>query len=104
MAKQSDHRPAIADIAWRAASLVCLVSAYELADTGFVDLRWLAVTVISALVVATAPSVWSAAETTRPPQLGWSTERVETARRDPQYGPWLYLVFVDEPRAVPATR
>ena len=25
--------------------------------------------------------------------------RAETARRDPQVGPWLYLIFVGEPRA-----
>ena len=65
------RRALIADIAQRVAAPICLVSAYEFAGTGFVDGRWLAAVILSALVVATAPPFWSAPESAVVPQLDW---------------------------------
>jgi len=51
--------------------LLCLASAYEFATTGFLDGRWVAAVILSALVVATAPSFWSGKGGGTFPHLGW---------------------------------
>jgi len=53
------RRAGLADVGRRVAALLCLISAYGFAATGFVDVRWLAAVIVSALVVATAASAWS---------------------------------------------
>src|SRR6185369_4226993 len=73
MANPADRRATIVDIGRRLAALICLVSAYEFARTGFVDTGWLAAVVISALGVATAPSCWSGADGGDVAHLGWPT-------------------------------
>lgn len=77
------------NVGQRVAALTCLASAYGFATTGFVDARWLTAVIVSALVVATAPSCWSGADGADLPGLGWpSSTRLAT-----NFAPgWLLMI------------
>src|ERR1043166_6181364 len=63
-------RARAANYARQLSALVCMVSAYLFAETEFVT-RWLVVSAVAALIVATAPSQWAAPQ--EGPALPWPT-------------------------------
>jgi hypothetical protein len=79
------------------AALTCLASAYGFATTGFVDVRWLTAVVLSALVVATAPSCWSGTDGAGLPRLGWPSSTRLTTNFVPG---WLLMISAAVGKAV----
>jgi hypothetical protein len=64
-------RARIANVGQRLAAALCLASVYGFAASGFVDPRWLAAVIVSALCVATAPAVWCGTGGDVSPRLAW---------------------------------